>query len=60
MAASLFESIRRWSEVNGASWLQWNANPASSGFYNRLGFKSIPEEDEGFPFYELVFEEENH
>jgi GNAT superfamily N-acetyltransferase len=55
IAALLFESIRQWSEENGASWLQWNANPTSSSFYKRLGFTSTPEEDEGFPFYEIVF-----
>lgn len=55
IAAALFESIRSWAEGNGASWLQWNGNPSSSSFYERLGYTPTPEEEEGFPFFEITF-----
>ncbi|WP_251572044.1 GNAT family N-acetyltransferase [Paenibacillus sp. MER TA 81-3] len=55
IAAALFESMKEWSQHNGASWLQWNANPTSTSFYMRLGYQPIPEEDEGFPFFEIEF-----
>ncbi|KYD10306.1 GNAT family N-acetyltransferase [Caldibacillus debilis] len=56
IGALLFQRIREWSEKNGASWLQWNANPASASFYRRLGFVPVPEEEEGFPFFEIEFQ----
>ncbi|WP_336245812.1 GNAT family N-acetyltransferase [Paenibacillus apiarius] len=55
IAAFLFERMKEWSRLNGASWLQWNANPESASFYLRLGYQPIPEEDEGFPFFEIEF-----
>lgn len=55
VARAMFEQIQDWSRKSGANWLQWNANPSSTGFYERLGFKSIPEEEEGFPFFEITY-----
>ncbi|TCZ80142.1 N-acetyltransferase [Paenibacillus albiflavus] len=59
IAASLLNSIIHWAKQSGASWLQWNANPTSSSFYYKLGYKSSPEEEEGFPFFELDFTADN-
>ncbi|WP_246941032.1 GNAT family N-acetyltransferase [Bacillus pinisoli] len=55
IAQALFTSVKTWSEQNGASWLQWNANPTSSSFYEKIGYQPIPEEEEGYPFYEITF-----
>ena len=55
IAAAIFHEIQEWSMMNGAAWLQWNANPSSTSFYKRLGFEPIPEEEEGFPFFEIDF-----
>jgi GNAT superfamily N-acetyltransferase len=54
-AARLFETVRSWAEKNGSSWLQWNANPNSTSFYKKLGYNPIPEEEEGFPFFEIAY-----
>ncbi|MDM5155063.1 GNAT family N-acetyltransferase [Bacillus sp. DX1.1] len=55
IAAALFQQIKLWSEQTGAAWLQWNANPTSASFYEKLGYHSIPEEEKGFPFFEIEF-----
>ncbi|MFD2045492.1 GNAT family N-acetyltransferase [Ornithinibacillus salinisoli] len=54
-ARAIFEYIIKWSELQGATWLQWNANPNSISFYEKLGYTSLPEEEEGYPFYEINF-----
>lgn len=57
VAAKIFDRVKSWAEESGASWLQWNANPTSSSFYEKLGYTPIPEEEEGFPFFEITFKE---
>jgi GNAT superfamily N-acetyltransferase len=57
IASALFAEIQSWAKEKGATWLQWNANPTSTHFYKKLGFTPIPEEEEGFPFFEIKFKE---
>ncbi|MGE8205076.1 GNAT family N-acetyltransferase [Heyndrickxia sp. NPDC080065] len=55
VATAIFETIKSWAKENGSNWFTWNANPTSSSFYTKLGYTPIPEEEEGFPFYEIEF-----
>ncbi|WP_157911788.1 GNAT family N-acetyltransferase [Alteribacter populi] len=55
VARALFENGKQWAKDNGANWFSWNANPNSSSFYTKLGYTPTPEEEEGFPYYEVEF-----
>lgn len=52
----LLDYIKEWAEEENVTYLQWQANLRSAGFYEALGLEAITGPDSEHPFYEIEFE----
>lgn len=55
IAKGLLEAVTQWAKESNVKYLQWQANKASTAFYERLGHESIPDPDPEHPFFEIEF-----
>ncbi len=56
VARKLFDYVKEWVEEENITYLQWQANLRSAGFYEALGLETITDPDSEHPFYEIEFE----
>jgi GNAT superfamily N-acetyltransferase len=52
---SLFDAVLTWARaIEGAAWLEWQANQSALAFYERMGFQGDPCPDPGHPYFEIA------
>lgn len=52
----LLEHVKNWAKGEGITYLQWQANHRSTGFYEALGLEAISDPDPEHPFFEVEFD----
>ena len=56
VARELLAYIKTWTKEENITYLQWQANRDSAGFYEALGLEAVMDPDLNHPFYEIEFE----